>query len=164
MLRKEPVAQETVRLDELVSGVLPLIRNDALGANVSINVKSAPNLPPIQVDPVQVQQVVMNLLLNSIDAIQRLGPAGGEIEVEISHGGEDGVLVTVADNGPGIRAEDLDEVFKPFMTTKSGGMGMGLAICKSILEAHGGTISVESGVSGGCCFSFVLPLKQRAAS
>ena len=163
LLQKDPVAQETVRLDELVSGVLPLIRSDALGANVRINVKSAPNLPSVEADPVQVQQVVMNLLMNAIDAIRRLESKGGDIEVEISHAGKDGVLVTVGDNGPGIPAKEISEVFKPFVTTKRGGMGMGLTICKSILDAHGGTISVENSVPRGCRFSFVLPLKQPAA-
>lgn len=164
MLQKEPVAQESVRLDELLSEVLPLVRSDALGANVRINVKSAPNLPPVQIDPVQVQQVVLNLLVNAIDAMRTLESEGGDIEVEISRAGKDSVLVTVSDNGPGIPAKEISEVFKPFVTTKTGGLGMGLAICKSILDAHGGTISVESNVPRGCCFSFMLLLKQPAAS
>ncbi len=164
LAQKDPVAQEAVQLDELVSGVLRLVRSDALGANVRINVKSAPNLPPVEVDPVQVQQVVMNLLVNAIDAIRKLESEGGDIEVGISHAGKDGVLVTVGDNGPGIPATEISEVFQPFVTTKPGGLGMGLAICKSIVDAHGGSISVESGVPRGCRFSFILPLKQRAAS
>jgi C4-dicarboxylate-specific signal transduction histidine kinase len=163
LLQKEPVAHETVRLDELVSGVLPLVRSDALGANVRINVKSAPNLPPVEVDPVQVQQVVMNLLVNAVDAIRTLGSEEGDIRVDISRTGTEGVRVTVSDNGPGIRVEDRSEVFKPFVTTKTGGLGMGLAICKSIIDAHGGTISVENSVPRGCCFSVVLPVKQPAA-
>jgi C4-dicarboxylate-specific signal transduction histidine kinase len=157
---KGPVAQEDVQLEELVSGVVPLVRGGAQGANVRINVSSSPNLPPVEVDPVQVQQVVMNLLANGIDAIQRLDADGGDIEVEISRAGAKGVLVTVSDNGPGLPAKEIGDVFKPFVTTKPGGMGMGLAICKSILDAHGGTISVENNVSGGCRFSFTLPRKQ----
>ena len=105
----------------------------------------------------------MNLLVNAIDAIRRLRSEGGHIEVEISRAGKDGLLVTIADNGPGIPAKKSSEVFKPFVTTKTGGLGMGLAICKSILEAHGGTISVEGRVPRGCCFSLILPLKQPAA-
>jgi signal transduction histidine kinase len=164
LLQKDPVAQEAVQLDELVSGVLPMVRSVAQGANVTINVKSAPNLPSVEVDPVQVQQVIMNLLVNAIDAIRKLEAEGGEIEVGISHAGERGVVVTVGDNGPGIPAREISEVFQPFVTTKPGGLGMGLAICKSILDAHGGSISVESGVPRGCRFSFILPLKQRRAS
>jgi len=164
LLQKDPVAQEAVQLDELVSGVLPLVRSDAQGANVTINVESTPNLPPVEVDPVQVQQVVMNLLMNAIDAIRRLGSEGGEIKMEISSAGKHGVQVTVGDNGPGIPAREIGDVFEPFVTTKPGGLGMGLAICKSILEAHGGTISVESSVPRGCCFSFTLPLKQPPPS
>ena len=71
---------------------------------------------------------------------------------------------SVGDNGPGIPAKEISEVFEPFVTTKTEGLGMGLAICKSILAAHGGTISVESSVSRGCRFSFVLPLRQSGAS
>ena len=164
LLQKDPVAKETVQLEELVSGVLPLVRSDAQGANVRIDVKSAPNLPRVEVDPVQVQQVVMNLLVNAIDAIRRLGSEGGEIEVEISPAGKHGVLVAVRDDGPGIPAEEIRDVFKPFVTSKPGGLGMGLAICKSILEAHGGTISFESLAPRGCCFSLIFPLKQPVRS
>ncbi len=164
LLQKDPVAQETVHLEELVSGVLPLVRSDAQGANVRIDVKSAPNLPLVEVDPVQVQQVVMNLLMNAIDAIRRLESEGGEIEVEISPAGKQGVLVTVRDDGPGIPEEEIRDLFKPFVTSKPGGLGMGLAICKSILDAHGGTISFESLAPRGCCFSLTLPLKQPVTS
>jgi len=162
LFQKGPVAQQSVQLEELISGVVPLLRSEAQGANVRIDVRSAPNLPPVEVDPVQVQQVIMNLLVNAIDAIKQLGSDGGEIEVEVSRAGEKGVLVTIGDDGPGIPEKEIDDVFKPFVTTKPGGMGMGLAICKSILDAHGGTISVESNVPRGCRFSFTLPLKQPA--
>ena len=164
LLQKDPVAQETVQLEELISGVLPLVRSDAQGANVRIDVKSAPNLPLVEVDPVQVQQVVMNLLMNAIDAIRRLESEGGEIEVEISPAGKQGVLVTVRDDGPGIPEEETRDLFKPFVTSKPGGLGMGLAICKSILDAHGGTISFESLTPRGCCFSLMFPLKQPVTS
>ncbi len=164
LLKKAPAAQESVQLDELVSKVLPLIRSDALSANVNITVQSAPDLPPVEVDPVQIQQVVMNLLVNAIEAIRGSELEGGDIEVEISLAGKDDVLITVGDNGPGIPAKETSEVFEPFVTTKTEGLGMGLAICRSIVAAHGGTISVESSVSRGCRFSFVLPLRQSAAS
>ncbi len=161
LLQKEPVAKKTVRLDALVSAVLPMVLSDALGANARIDVKAASKVPAVEVDAVQIQQVVMNLLMNAIDAIRRLESVGGDIEVEISRAGNDGVRVTVGDNGPGITAKEMSDVFKPFVTTKKGGLGMGLAICRSILEAHGGTISVEPSVPRGCRFSFVLPLKQQ---
>jgi len=162
LFQKEPAAREVVRLDELVTGILPLIRSDAVDADVRINVSSAPNVPPVEVDPVQVEQVVMNLLVNAIDAIGSCESRGGEIQVEISRAGKDGVRVTVGDDGPGIPSERIGDVFEPFVTSKAEGLGMGLAICKSILDAHGGTISVESSVPRGCKVSFVLPLKQSA--
>ena len=164
LLQKEPVPQETIQLDELVSGVLPLVRGDALGANVRINVKSAPNLPPVEVDPVQIQQVVMNLLINAIEGIRGSELEGGDVEVEISLAGKDDVLITVGDNGPGIPAKKTSEVFEPFVTTKTEGLGMGLAICRSILAAHGGTIPVESSPPQGCRFSFTLPVERADAS
>ena len=164
LLQKEPVAREVVRIDELVEGVLPLVRSDALGANVRINVRSAPNVPAVEVDPVQVQQVVMNLLVNAIDAIAGLESGGGDIDVDISLAEEEGVWVKVGDNGPGIPSERIDEVFEPFVTSKAGGLGMGLAISRSIVEAHGGTIFIESGDPRGCSVSFMLPLTQPAES
>ena len=164
LLKKAPAVRESVQLDELVSNVLPLIRSDALSANINITVESAPDLPPVEVDPVQIQQVVMNLLVNAIEGIRGSELEGGDIEVEISLAGKEDVLIIVGDNGPGIPAKETSQVFEPFVTTKTEGLGMGLAICKSIVAAHGGTISVESSVSRGCRFSFVLPLRQPAAS
>ena len=160
LLQKNTVAPESVQLDELVKGVLPLVWSDALGAHVNINVEVAPDLPLVEVDPVQVQQVVMNLLMNAIDASRHVESGAGDIEMVICRDGADGVRVTVSDTGPGIPAKEVSEVFEPFVTTKTGGLGMGLAICKSIVEAHGGTISVESNVPQGCSFSFMLPLRR----
>ena len=164
LLKKRPVAKESVQLDKLVDALLPVIRGEAIAANVRINVESAPNLPPVEADPVQLQQVIMNLLMNAIEAIRGSELNGGDIRVELSSVRGESILVAVRDNGHGIPAENIAEVFTPFFTTKLAGLGMGLAICKTLIDAHDGTISVESLARQGCCFSFVLPLKSTTVS
>ena len=118
----------------------------------------APNLLPAEADPVQLQQVIMNLLMNAIDAVKSSGPNGGEIRVALSSVREKSVMVAIQDDGPGIPAENIGEVFTAFFTTKPEGLGMGLSVCKTIIEVHGGTLSVENLVPRGCRFSFVLPV------
>lgn len=164
LLQKRPVTREDVQLDELVDDLVTLIRADALAADVRIDVESAPNLPPVEADPVQLQQVLMNLLMNAVDAIRGSESDGGNVRVEISTVRGESIMVAVRDNGQGIPAENIGKVFNPFFTTKLDGLGIGLAICKTIVDAHDGTISVESIVPHGCCFAFVLPLKSTSVS
>jgi len=143
--------------------LLPLIRSEALDARARITVESAPNLPLVEADPVQLQQVIMNLLMNAIDAVRSSASDGGDIRVALSSVREKSIMVAVRDDGEGIHAENMGDVFTAFFTTKPRGLGMGLSICKTIVEAHGGTISVENLVPRGCCISFVLPLKGATA-
>ncbi len=163
LLQKHPAQKERVQLDELVNGLLPLTRSAALDVTARITIESAPNLPPVEADPVQLQQVIMNLLTNAIDAIRPSESAGGDIRVVLSSVREKSIKVAVRDDGPGVPAEHIGEVFNAFFTTKPNGLGMGLSVCKTIVEAHGGKISVENLVPRGCSISFVLPLKSVIA-
>ena len=163
LLQKQAGPRERVQLDELVDQFLPLIRSEALGARARITLESAPNLPPVEADPVQLQQVIMNLLTNAIDAVRSSTSDGGDIRVVLSSIREKSVRVTVRDDGRGIHAESIGEVFSAFYTTKPNGLGMGLSVCRTIIEAHGGTIAVENLVPRGCSISFVLPLKSAVA-
>ena len=158
LLQKHPTRKKRVQLDELVNGLLPLIRTAAQDAKARVTIESAPNLPPVEADPVQLQQVVMNLLKNAIDAVRSSGSNGGDIRVALSSVREESIMVVVRDDGPGIPAENIGEVFGAFFTTKPTGLGMGLSVCKTIIEGHGGTISVENLVPRGCSVTFVLPL------
>ena len=105
----------------------------------------------IEADHEQLRQVFLNLVLNSLDAL----PHGGAIQVTAA--GDDGVTITVADDGPGIAAEPADQIFDPYVSTKETGLGLGLAICRRIVEAHGGRITAANGPAGGAVFTVRLP-------
>ncbi|NUT14311.1 MAG: GHKL domain-containing protein, partial [Cupriavidus sp.] len=111
----------------------------------------------VEADRVQLQQVVLNLITNALDAMAQTPPAQRELIVT-SYREQDNVVVSVQDHGAGIPADVLGQVFEPFFTTKEDGMGMGLAICRSIIEAHGGTLEVRNRRSGGSEFMFRLPV------
>ena len=160
LLRRRPPARESIQLDELIAELLPLLRGDALAAQVRIKIEAAPNLPPIDADPVQLQQVVMNLLMNAIDAIRHSGSKDGDVRVVVSSLRGHSIMVAILDDGGGIPTESMRDVFSAFFTTKPTGLGMGLSICKTIIEAHGGTISAENLIPRGCRVSFVLPLAR----
>ena len=164
LLQSHSVTKTSLRLDELVDQVMPLIRSSALTQNVTIKLEAAPDLPPIEADSVQLQQVIINLLMNAIDAVGQSQSDGKEVLVAISSIPGDSIKFAVSDNGPGIPTEDLEKIFTAFFTTKPKGLGMGLSICKTIIEAHSGFISVENLKPKGCCISFVLPTKRTASS
>ena len=158
LLKKESVPRESVQLDELVDELLPLIRSEALAANIRIDREFAPNLPPVEADRIQIQQVIMNLMMNAIQAIRDSDSDGGVVRVAISSVRGDSIMVEISDDGGGVPEGAIGEVFTPFFTTKPDGLGIGLSLSKTIMEAHEGTIGVENLGPRGCCFSFVLPL------
>ncbi len=163
LLGQHPTQKESIQVEKLVNDLLPLIRSEALDARAKITIEAAPNLPPVEADPVQLQQVIINLLTNAIDAVRHSDSDGGDIRVALSSAREKSIMIAVRDDGRGIPAENIGEVFNAFFTTKTKGLGIGLAVCKTIVEAHGGTISVENLVPRGCSISFVLPLKSATA-
>jgi len=113
---------------------------------------------------VQLQQVLMNLVVNAIDAMNQQKGDDPVLRIKTETAGSPGqASIVVRDSGPGIAPEHFDHIFKPFFSTKSGGMGLGLAICKSIVEAHGGKLTVASGDQSGTTFTVVLPLEQGTA-
>jgi signal transduction histidine kinase len=130
-------------LNNLTREALSFVADEALSHNVVVETHLGKSLPPLVVDPVQVQQVVVNLVNNAIQAIVQDGSPGGRILVETSHDGEGWLDLVVEDNGPGVPEEHLPRIFESFFTTKNEGIGMGLTICKSIVEAHLGTLSLK---------------------
>ena len=125
--------------------------------NVTLQLAMPPNLPLVEVDPLQVEQVLVNLLNNALDAIVMAASPRREVVLAATALDPNWVEVTVRDSGPGIDREIADRLFTAFTTSKSNGMGMGLFIAKSIVEAHGGTMRVESNPGEGAAFSFTLP-------
>ena len=147
-------------VNQLISDTLTLVENEAGRTHVSLRTELAAKLPRVQADPVQIQQVILNLILNALEAV------GGEQErdVTIATGpGKPGeIVVEVRDSGRGLEGVQLDLLFDAFYTTKSEGLGMGLAISRSMVESHGGRIWAQPGPSGGAAFSFSLPAgKER---
>ena len=144
-----------IDLGEVVEETLPFIRHEVESKSIDLSAKLGADLPIVG-DRIQLQQVIVNLLVNSIQAVTQVEGSMRRIDVEA--GAEDGaVSFSIRDSGPGIAGENLDRVFEGFFTTKEGGMGIGLAVCRSIITAHGGRIAVSNHPEGGAQFRFTLP-------
>src|SRR5690606_20432782 len=124
--------------------------------NVDLQMHPAADLPLVLGDRVQIQQVLMNLILNAIDAIRSVAARPRELSIVSRAGEESAVCVEVTDTGVGIAREDVEKVFEPFLTSKPSGMGMGLSICRTIIENHGGSLRVVPDHTPGACFRFTL--------
>ena len=148
-------------LAPVIEEAVAFLRHDMLAQGVSLQLKLYPDLPPVLGDRTQLQQVVVNLAMNAAQAMANLPPA--QRRVTLSAQLEQGqVTVAVDDEGPGIAAEHFDRLFQSFFTTKENGMGIGLPICRTIVEAHGGQLRAENRAGGGARFSFTLPVHQHA--
>jgi signal transduction histidine kinase len=131
---------------------------------VSLRTELAPALPAILGDRVQLQQVIINLVMNGIEAMQSATDRPRELVIRSRQDEKQQVLASVTDCGVGISAENADRLFNPFFTTKSTGMGMGLAICRSIMEAHGGRLWATANIPHGATFQFNLPVNAETVS
>src|SRR4029077_4272584 len=155
-VKKAPPRKYHVDLNAAINEVTVLARNAIMQNGVSVQTRLAEGLFPIHGDRVQLQQVVMNLLLNAVEAMG--GSEAGARELVISTEQDHrGVVVAVCDSGPGLDPSHLERVFDAFYTTKSSGMGMGLSICRSIIDAHGGRLWAEANEPRGVIFQFTLP-------
>ena len=157
LLKKGALERSSLDMSELVGQVARLVAADAVLRGVVIELELAPDLPPVAADRVQLQQVVMNLILNGLDAMRDSAVGGRILLLRTAREGEGSVAVTVEDSGAGIASTELGQVFDAFYTTKANGLGMGLAIVKSIVEAHGGRVEARNNPTGGATFSFALP-------
>jgi C4-dicarboxylate-specific signal transduction histidine kinase len=158
LVKKAPPQMEPLHMNEAISEVIELTRGEAAKSGVSVQTQFAESLPPVRADRTQLQQVILNLILNAVQAMNESGLALRELQIGTEANGSDGVLISIRDSGPGIRQENLDRLFDPFYTTKQAGMGMGLAICRSIVEGHGGRIWATANVPQGAAFHFTLPV------
>ena len=158
-IKKAPPRKEQFDLNEAINEVIVLGRSAVIKNGVSVQTRLSEGLFPVHGDRVQLQQVVLNLLLNAVEAMGSVEakPRDLLISTEQDHRG---VLVAVRDSGPGLDPSHLERVFDAFYTTKSSGMGMGLSICRSIIEAHGGRLWAEANEPRGAIFQFTLPAVQ----
>jgi PAS domain S-box-containing protein len=163
LIKKAPARKDAVAINDAILEVIALTRTEAANNSVSVRTQLAEGLPPVQGDRVQLQQVLLNLILNAIEAMRDVGEK--ERELLISTRNEpDGVSVEVRDSGPGFAPAALQRVFEAFYTTKSGGLGLGLSICRSIIEAHDGRLWASPNLPRGAIFGFTAPAHPIAAS
>ena len=161
MFDKDPRAKVPINLNNLINTVLVMLRVDLQTDGVSVETQLDEQLPTVKGDAVQLQQVILNLIVNAADAMRLVQPRVLKVQTKVAPSGR--VHVSIEDTGTGISAPDRGRIFDPLFTTKAAGMGMGLSICRSIIENHGGRIWVSSGVNGGSIFQFELPTKSNHA-
>ena len=157
LFRKDAPIRESTDLNRLIVDLVKLLRDETIARNVSVKLALAEELPPVEVDPVQIQQVLLNLAMNGMDAMAD-GKSPRELTIR-SQKRADEIQVTVSDNGSGLSPEAVVRMFDPFFTTKPHGTGMGLSICRSILEAHEGRIWAANSATGGAEFHFSIRVK-----
>jgi C4-dicarboxylate-specific signal transduction histidine kinase len=160
-LQRKPPQRTRTDVNLVIQEVLTLLRADLGRRRVRLAVNLAESLPPILADGVQLQQVMVNLLINGAEAMDDLTPELRELEIQSILEGRAWIVVEVMDRGRGLDPATRPRLFGPFFTTKPDGLGMGLAICKSIVEAHGGRISAQERPGGGTRMQFALPIIQR---
>ena len=158
LVKKAPPRKEEVQINEVVLEVIALTRTEAGKHNVSVRTQLAQGLPVVRADRVQLQQVILNLIINAIEAMSGAGQAARELMISTGTNAANSVIVSVRDSGPGLDPKTMDRLFDAFFTTKSKGMGMGLAICHSIIEVHGGRMWAGPNEPHGAVFQFTLPL------
>jgi two-component system sensor histidine kinase DctS len=165
-VRKRDPARLPIDVKALLDGLTPLVELQARQYFVSVKISSAPGLPPVLGDGVMLEQVLLNLTRNAIESMHLVPPARRVLRVAavLEHSGDTPmVAISVADRGHGIPAEVAERLFSPFFSTKSEGMGMGLNICRTVVEFHGGTLTHGDNPKGGAIFRFTLPVMTRTA-
>jgi C4-dicarboxylate-specific signal transduction histidine kinase len=164
LVKKVPPHKNAVDANEAILQVVTLTRGEVLKNDISLLTQLSRELPLVSADRVQLQQVLLNLIINAIEAMSEIGEGGRNMVVGSRKYDSHSVLVTVRDSGHGLDMKRSDQIFNPFFTTKPDGMGMGLSICRSIIEDHGGRLWAASNSPQGAAFHFTLPLYQGDAS
>jgi len=158
LIKKTPPRKDGLEINEAILEVIALTRSEVVKNGVSVQTQLAEGLPLIQGDRVQLQQVILNLIINAVEAMSGVSEGSRALRIGTGKDASGGVLVAVQDSGPGLNPESVDRLFDAFYTTKPGGMGMGLSICRSIVEAHGGQIWASRTASPGATVQFTLPV------
>ena len=160
-LKKGEVQQQSLCINEVAQDVLKLIRSDLVNQNVTVDVDLAQNLPAVIGDPVQLQQVLLNLVVNACDAMTDCDTPERRLLVRTgmeNGNGTSAVTVSVTDRGVSIPEEKMEQIFEPFFTTKANGMGLGLSVCRTIIAAHRGKLWATNNPDCGATFHFSVPI------
>jgi C4-dicarboxylate-specific signal transduction histidine kinase len=158
LIKKTPLRKDRLEINGAIREVIELTHGEAVKNGVSVQSELADGLPLVQVDRVQLQQVMLNLILNSVEALSGIREGERKVLIGTVKDESHSVLVTVRDSGPGLAATTLERPFEPFYTTKPNGLGLGLSICRSIVEAHGGQLWATANMPRGAIFHFRLPV------
>jgi signal transduction histidine kinase len=159
LLRKGQRESESIDLNQLVESTLSLLRGEFVRRKTDVHVELAPNLPGISGDPIQLQQVLLNVIMNAMEAVGSQAPSAREIKITTRVNGKQ-VEAAIVDSGHGIAAEDQKVLFEPFFTTKERGLGLGLSICFTIVKSHGGKLSIDNEPGGGAKVVVTLPVQD----
>ncbi len=162
--KKAPPRDERVDINAAIREVIELTRSEAMKNGVLVQTELAEGLPLVQGDRVELQQVILNLILNALEAMSEMSEGPRELLITTGKTKSGDVLVTVRDSGPGLAPATLENLFKAFHTTKPNGLGLGLSICRSIIEAHGGRLWASANAPRGAVFQFTLPTRPEIAS
>jgi C4-dicarboxylate-specific signal transduction histidine kinase len=164
LAKKTDMEKTPLDINQVVHEAIPLVQRELVRHRVSLRTELGPALPKILGDRVQLQQVIINLLMNGIEAMESITDRPRELVVRSGQDEIGQVILSVTDRGIGISAETANRLFNAFFTTKLSGLGMGLSICRSIVEAHGGRMSASSNEAApGATFQFILPLHREDA-
>ncbi|GEP60394.1 MHYT domain-containing protein [Reyranella soli] len=164
LIKKEPPRKDALEVNEAIVELIALSRDEVMKNNVSVQAQLAEGLPLIQGDRVQLQQVILNLIINAVEAMSGVSEGSRRLLIATGKDASGRVLVSVQDSGPGLKPESVERLFDSFYTTKPGGTGMGLSICRSIVEAHGGRIWATPNAGPGITMQFTLPINDQATA
>jgi C4-dicarboxylate-specific signal transduction histidine kinase len=157
LIKKAPPRKDRLEINGAIREVIALTRGEAVKNGVSVRTELVDGLPLIQGDRVQLQQVTLNLIINAVEAMSGVSQRARELLISTRKAESDGVLVAVRDSGPGLAPATLERLFESFYTTKPSGLGLGLSICRSIIEVHGGRLWACANVPCGAVFQFTVP-------
>jgi C4-dicarboxylate-specific signal transduction histidine kinase len=163
-MKKAPPRRDVFDINEMIREVLDLTRGEMSKNRVSVETRLAAGLPAVQGDRVQLQQVILNLIVNAIEAMSGIHEGSRALLISTAVDSPDRLRVEVHDTGPGLAPETIERLFDPFFTTKAHGMGMGLSICQSIVEAHGGRLRAGANTPQGAVFQFTVAFGDEGAS
>jgi signal transduction histidine kinase len=161
LVKKVPPRRELLDINEAIRDVIALTQTEVQQNRVKLQARLADDLALVPADRVQLQQVIMNLLVNAVEAMSSVGDGSRELTIASGEDDPNAVFVEVQDTGPGIDPAELDRLFQSFYTTKPDGIGMGLAISRSIIEAHGGRLKAAPNQPHGAVFRFTLPIERE---
>jgi signal transduction histidine kinase len=163
LVRKAPAQVDELDINEMIVETVALARSEILRSGVSLETQLGRDLPSVRGDRVQLQQVIMNLVMNAVEAVSSMGEGTRELQIATDKDREEHVAITVSDSGPMLEPQSLNRFFEAFYSTKPTGMGIGLSICRSIIEAHEGRIWATANEPSGATLHITLPVSGKAA-